>query len=51
MEVHKMGGGINFTVEKCKEASEEELYESLIERLNNFTKSGKKLREKLKPPI
>lgn len=40
MEVHNAGGGINFTVEKCKEASEEKLYGSLVKRLEQFTKAG-----------
>ena len=32
MEVHQAGGGINFTVEKTKQASEEELLELLLSR-------------------
>jgi imidazolonepropionase len=41
MDIHKAGGGINFTVRHTKEASQEQLYEGLTERLNNFSKSGK----------
>lgn len=40
MEIHKTGGGINFTVEHTKNASENTLYNSLKERLNNFTRTG-----------
>ena len=32
MEVHQAGGGINFTVEKTKQASEDELLELLLSR-------------------
>ena len=40
MEVHKMGGGIHFTVNHVREASEDELYESLMERLHRMSKCG-----------
>lgn len=45
MEIHKAGGGIGFTVQKTKEASEEELVESLIERLGRMMRSGTTLAE------
>lgn len=40
MEIHEAGGGIHFTVKHTTEASEEKLYESLIKRLENFSKFG-----------
>lgn len=40
MMIHEAGGGIHFTVEKTKNSSEQELYESLIDRLEKFKKSG-----------
>ena len=40
MDIHKAGGGIHFTVRHSREASEEKLYESLLERLKNFQKAG-----------
>ena len=40
MEVHKAGGGINFTVEKTKKASEKELYGLLLDRLDRMLRSG-----------
>jgi len=40
MEVHKAGGGINFTVDKTRAASEDELVELLVPRLNRMLKSG-----------
>ena len=42
MEVHEAGGGINYTVEHTKKASEEELYTLLVDRLCRMIKSGKK---------
>lgn len=45
MEVHKAGGGIHFTVEHTRKASEEELYESLKKRLWNMIRSGTTLVE------
>jgi imidazolonepropionase len=41
MDIHKAGGGIHYTVRHTREASEEQLYKSLTERLNKFVKSGK----------
>lgn len=40
MKIHEAGGGIHFTVTKTKNATEDELYESLKERLEGFTSSG-----------
>lgn len=40
MEVHKAGGGINFTVEKTKKATEKELYDLLMPRLHRMLKAG-----------
>ena len=40
MEIHKAGGGIHFTVRHTKDSSEETLYNSLIERLKKFSRSG-----------
>ncbi|XP_040579397.1 probable imidazolonepropionase [Lepeophtheirus salmonis] len=40
MEVHEAGGGINFTVEHTRKASEEELTTSFCQRLNRMIKSG-----------
>ena len=40
MEVHKAGGGIHFTVDKTREATEEELEQSLLERLGRMLRAG-----------
>ncbi|XP_023345291.1 probable imidazolonepropionase isoform X2 [Eurytemora carolleeae] len=40
MEVHQAGGGINFTVEKTRASSEQELLKLLIPRLERMLKSG-----------
>jgi imidazolonepropionase len=40
LEIHKMGGGIGFTVEHTKKSSKEELKKLLIERLNRMLKFG-----------
>ena len=40
MEVHQAGGGINFTVERTRAASETELLESLLPRLRRMLKTG-----------
>jgi imidazolonepropionase len=40
MEIHKAGGGINFTVENTKNASEEVLEKSLNERLSAAMRTG-----------
>lgn len=45
MEVHKAGGGIHFTVEHTRKASEEELFESLKKRLWSMIHSGTTLVE------
>ena len=45
MEVHKAGGGINFTVEHVRKASENELYEKLLQRLQRMVRSGTTLVE------
>ncbi|XP_064097376.1 probable imidazolonepropionase [Macrobrachium nipponense] len=45
MEVHQAGGGINFTVTKTREASEEELLELLVPRLKRMVSSGTTLVE------
>ena len=41
MEVHKAGGGINFTVERTKAASEDELLGLLLGRLRRMLSAGK----------
>ena len=41
MEVHKAGGGINFTVERTKAASEDELLGLLLDRLRRMLSAGK----------
>ncbi|CAL8087188.1 unnamed protein product [Calicophoron daubneyi] len=40
MEIHETGGGINFTVSKTTEASEEDLYESLKKRIKMMVRKG-----------
>jgi len=40
MEVHKAGGGINFTVERTRKASEKDLYDLLMPRLNRMLRAG-----------
>lgn len=40
MDIHKAGGGINFTVTHTKNASEDELYDSFKERMSLLLKSG-----------
>ena len=40
MEVHKAGGGIYFTVEHTRKASEEELYQLLKSRLERMMHAG-----------
>ena len=45
MEVHQAGGGIHFTVKKTQDASEEELFSSLKQRLQAMQKSGTTLVE------
>ncbi|ESO89893.1 hypothetical protein LOTGIDRAFT_206771 [Lottia gigantea] len=45
MDVHEAGGGINFTVEKTREADEEELYSSFEKRLKCMREAGTTLVE------
>lgn len=45
MDVHKMGGGINFTVRHTQQASEGALYSSLTARLRQMVTSGTTLVE------
>lgn len=40
MDIHEAGGGINFTVEQTRNASEETLYELFKERMHQLLKSG-----------
>ncbi|XP_026355642.1 probable imidazolonepropionase isoform X2 [Ursus arctos] len=45
MDIHQAGGGINFTVEHTRQASEEELFCSLQERLQCMMRAGTTLVE------
>lgn len=45
MDIHNAGGGIGFTVERVRKASEEELYTSLRKRLLRMLRSGTTLVE------
>ena len=45
MDVHKSGGGIGFTVDHVRKASEDELYMSLCRRLQRMLRSGTTLVE------
>ncbi|XP_037090879.1 probable imidazolonepropionase [Pollicipes pollicipes] len=45
MEVHQAGGGINFTVEKTRAASEETLLKALLPRLQRMISTGTTLAE------
>ena len=40
MEVHAAGGGIHFTVEKTRMASEMELVDFLVDRLRRMLRAG-----------
>ena len=40
MDIHQAGGGINFTVERTRQASEEELYSSFQKRLGCMMRAG-----------
>ena len=40
MDIHRAGGGINFTVQCVRNATHEELYDSLKERLWSMMKCG-----------
>lgn len=41
MDIYKAGGGIHFTVEHTRRATEEELFQLLRERLMRMLRSGK----------
>lgn len=41
MDVHKAGGGINFTVDKTRAASHQQLEDLLLSRLNRMLQSGR----------
>ncbi|XP_045602226.2 probable imidazolonepropionase [Procambarus clarkii] len=45
MEVHSAGGGINFTVEHTRAASEDQLLQLLLPRLHRMTRAGTTLVE------
>ncbi|VCW84098.1 unnamed protein product [Gulo gulo] len=45
MDIHQAGGGINFTVERTRQASEEELFCSFQERLQCMMRAGTTLVE------
>ena len=45
MEVHKAGGGINFTVNHVRNATEDQLYTNLKHFLHRMMKSGTTLVE------
>ncbi|XP_003476271.1 probable imidazolonepropionase [Cavia porcellus] len=45
MDIHQAGGGINFTVERTRQASEEELFCSLQQRLQCMLRAGTTLVE------
>lgn len=45
MQIHQAGGGIHFTVEKTRAASEDELYKSFKQRLNSMIRHGTTLVE------
>lgn len=40
MDIHEAGGGINFTVEQTRAASEDVLYELFKDRLAQLLRSG-----------
>lgn len=40
MDIHKMGGGIHFTVQHVKDATEDELYDALLKRLHAMLRCG-----------
>ena len=40
MQIHEAGGGIHYSVNHTKNATEEKLFESLKQRLNTFTSAG-----------
>ena len=45
MDIHQAGGGINFTVEHTRQASEEELFGSFRQRLQCMMRAGTTLVE------
>ncbi|XP_075408835.1 putative imidazolonepropionase [Tenrec ecaudatus] len=45
MDIHQAGGGINFTVECTRQASEDELFDSFQQRLQCMTRAGTTLVE------
>jgi len=45
MDIHKLGGGINFTVRHTREADEESLYHTLVGRLKQMHATGTTLVE------
>ena len=45
MEVHKAGGGINFTVQHTRDASEDDLLKSFTDRLTRMLQCGTTLVE------
>lgn len=45
MEIHQAGGGIHFTVEHTRKATEEELFTSLQHRLGRMLRAGSTLVE------
>lgn len=45
MDIHQAGGGINFTVERTRQASEEELFCSFQQRLQCMMRAGTTLVE------
>ena len=45
MEVHQAGGGINFTVEKTRKASEDELETLLVPRLQRMLRAGEFIKQ------
>ena len=40
MEVQRAGGGIHFTVSRTQQATEEELLQSLLDRLGRMLRAG-----------
>jgi len=40
MMIHESGGGIHYSVQETKNASEQKLYDSLVERLDSFKRAG-----------
>jgi imidazolonepropionase len=45
MDIHKIGGGINFTVKHTREASEDALLKSLLKRMRRMLRAGCTLME------